>query len=36
MIAQYIATQPILYLCLEAERRPGLQVSVQWWEQEGL
>ena len=26
-IAQYIETQPILYLCLMAERRPGSRVE---------
>ena len=35
-VAQYIATQPILELCEEAERRPGARVSKRWWEQEGI
>ena len=35
-VAHYIATQPILELCLAAERHPGVQVSMGWWEQAGL
>ena len=31
-IAQYIATCPILELCLEAEQRPGFWVARRWWE----
>ena len=33
---QYIATRPVLDLCEEAERRPGMWVSKRWWEQEFL
>ena len=35
-VAQYITTRPIMYLCLEAKRRPGPRVTMRWWEQEGL
>ena len=35
-IAEYIATQTILDLCLVAERRPRAGVLVRWWEQAGL
>ena len=34
--AQYIATGPIMYLCLEAERRPGTRVFKKWWEKDVL
>ena len=30
-VSQYIATQTILELCLETERRPGMRVSMRWW-----
>ena len=30
-VAQYIATRPIMDLCLVVERRPGVQVLRQWW-----
>ena len=33
MVAQYIETQLIIYLFLEAERRPLLQVPRRWWKQ---
>ena len=33
MVAQYIATHPIIELCLEAEWKPGLRLSRRWWEQ---
>ena len=29
--AQFIATRPIIDLCLEAERHPGSRVAKQWW-----
>ena len=32
-VAQYIATQSLLYLCEGSERAPGAQVGMQWWEQ---
>ena len=35
-VVQYIATRPIIDLCMAAKRRPGTRVSVWWWEQEGL
>ena len=35
-VAQFIATQPILDLCKQANWRPGVQVSRQWWEQMGI
>ena len=35
-VAQYIATRPIMDLCLAAKRRPGPRVAIWWWEQEGL
>ena len=35
-VAQYIATRPILDLCLAAEIRPGEYLSMIWWEQSGL
>ena len=35
-ITQYIATHPILELYMEAERRPGVWVSLRWWDQEVL
>ena len=36
MVAQFIVTSPILDLCLEAERRMGVHVVEQWWDQEGI
>ena len=33
MVAQFIATRPILDLCEKATRRPGAQVARRWWEQ---
>ena len=30
-VDQYIATRPILDLCLAKEWQPGEQVSQQWW-----
>ena len=35
-VARYILMQPILGICLEVKRRPGLQVTKWWWEQAGL
>ena len=35
-VAQYIATRPIMDLCLTAKRMPGPRVTNRWWEQEGL
>ena len=35
-VAQFIATRPIMDLCLAAERRTGSRVDKQWWEQDGM
>ena len=35
-IDQYIATQPILDMCLTGERRPGAWVTRWWLEQEDI
>ena len=35
-VAQYIATRPIMGLCLAEKRRPGKMLEMRWWEQEGL
>ena len=35
-VAKYIATRPIMDLCLAAKQRLGPRVATQWWEQEGL
>ena len=35
-VAQYIATRPIMDLCLAAKRSPGTRVKMHWWEHEGL
>ena len=35
-VAQYIAARPIMNLFLLAKRRSGPQVTMWWWEQEGL
>ena len=36
MVAQYILTQPIMYLCLVAEQKLGIHLSRRWWEQPAL
>ena len=36
MVAQFIATQPILCLCEVTERRPGTRVPRRWREQTGI
>ena len=36
MIAQYIVTRPILYLCKRSVQRPTAWVYQRWWEQEGI
>ena len=36
MVAQYIATRPILDLCKGAVRRPGARVPWRWWEYTGI
>ena len=35
-VAQYIVTQPIMDLCNQSVRRPGVWMYRRWWEQEGL
>ena len=35
-VAQFIATRPIIDLCLAAVRRLGSQVAKRWLEQDGL
>ena len=30
-VAQYIATRPIMDLCLTAERKPVMRLSRRWW-----
>ena len=35
-MAQYIATNPIMDLCLAENWRTGPRVLMWWWEQEGL
>ena len=34
--AQYITTNPILEICMTAERRPGAWVPTRWWEKARL
>ena len=36
MVAQYIATRPILDLCERATQGVGERVSRRWWDQEGI
>ena len=36
MVAQFIATRPILGLCEVTERQPGTRVPRRWWEQTGI
>ena len=33
---KHIVMWPIIDICLEAERRPGLLAPKRWWEHEGL
>ena len=35
-VAQFIATQSILYLCEETDRTPGPQMGMQWQEKAGI
>ena len=35
-VAQFIATRPIVDLCLAAEQRPGSRVAKRCWEQDSL
>ena len=36
MVAQYIATRPIMDLCERSTWRPGARLSWRWWEQDGI
>ena len=36
MIAQYIATRPIMELCLEVDQRLVLRVTNRWWDKDGM
>ena len=35
-VAKFIATRPIMELCLVEERRPGPRISKWLWEKEGV
>ena len=35
-VTQFIATRPIMGLCLAVERRSGIWISKRWWEQDGM
>ena len=35
-VSQYITTQSILEIYMVAEKWPGAQVTMRWWEQAGL
>ena len=35
-VAQFIATSPIMDLCLASDQRPGPRVSKRWWYQDGV
>ena len=35
-VAQYIATGPIMDLCMAAKRRPGPRVAIRRWKYEGF
>ena len=35
-VKKYIATRPIMDLCLAANRRPRGKLAMRWWEQDGL
>ena len=36
MVAQYIATRPLLDLCEGARQKEGARVTSRWWEQSGI
>ena len=36
MVAQYIVTCIIMDLCLAAERKQGMRLSMRWWEKPDL
>ena len=35
-VSQYIATRPIIDLCLAANQRPRPRMAMRWWEHDGL
>ena len=35
-VEHFIATSPIMDLCLVAEQRPGPRITRRWWEQDGV
>ena len=35
-VKHYIVDYPIMYLCLTAERKPGMCLSRKWWEKPAL
>ena len=35
-VAKYIATRPIMELCLSGKQRTGPRVAMLWWEQEDM
>ena len=35
-VAQYIATRPLLDLCVGERAREGEKVTLRWWEQAGI
>ena len=35
-VAQYIVMRPIMDLCGQSTRRPGVRVSWWWWDQAGM
>ena len=36
MVAQYIATRPLLELCEGAKQQGGARVTMRWWDQKGI
>ena len=36
IVSQFIATEPIMELCLSEERSMGSKVAKQWWYHDGL
>ena len=35
-VAHYIATRPLLELCVGAKQREGARVTMRWWDQMGI
>ena len=35
-VAQYIATQMLLYLCEGSTQREGARVTLRWWDQTSI